>query len=365
MPAAAPGAGRRATRGGPRRPDRGRAGHRRRAVGLRIRRLRGRGRTGPTARRARVHAPGHAAGLVRAVRRAGSRAPAGGGWADRRRLGRDRPLASHVDADRARAGRQGDPGTHHRRGHVPVQPDRADVRLRGRGPLPPVPGPGAGPAGGLQRLSRPRPFRRCQCQPRVVLRAPRRRGAAPSHEGDSAARTGSGRGPAPGPPAALQHQGASGERHDRRSHAQRHRPCRGGRQRGRARAVHGRALRDRAPAHLRRHGSPPTWNRPGGAVLGALPLRLGHGSAQGEFHGDHPVPGTRPPRRLLRSHRLGGATGRAGSGPLQRGHPDRCGGHVLGGGRVRHRRRHHLGVGGVSRARRGPRQGRGPGCAAS
>ena len=151
----------------------------------------------------------------------------------------------------------------------------------------------------------------------------------------------------------AQRQGAGRERHDRRSAAERRRPRRRDRQRRRAGAVHGRALRDGAPAHLRRHRPAAAGDRAGRAVPGALPLRLGHRGAQGELHGRHPLAGADAPRRLLRRDRSRRAARRAGPGPLQRRDPDRRRGHGDRRRRLRHRRRHHVGLRARGRARRG------------
>ncbi len=87
-----------------------------------------------------------------------------------------------------------------------------------------------------------------------------------------------------------------------------------GQRRG-AGAVRHRALRDGAPADVRRHRPAATRHRAGGAVPGLVRLRLGHGCPEGELHGDHPRRRGGAPRRVLRSHRSGGAAGRAGPAP--------------------------------------------------
>ena len=184
-----------------------------------------------------------------------------------------------------------------------MQPDGADGRAGPRRPVRALPGPRPGPAWGPQRLPRPRPLRRRQRQPGAVLRAHRRPGPAPAHEGDRPARPAPARGRGPGPPAAFQPQGAGRERHDRRSPAERRGPRRRDGQRRRARVVHRGALRDGAPAHLGRHRAPAARDRAGRAVPGALPVRFGHRSTQGELHGRHPLAGTGAPWRLLRRDR--------------------------------------------------------------
>ena len=309
---AVPGAGRRATRPGRRGSGRGRAGDGLGELGVRVRRLRGRGGAGPAPPRAPFRHGGHAAGVVRPLRRTDPGATPRRGRAGP--VARSCAVAPDVDARRARARRRPHPRTHRRGRHVPVQPDRADGRTGPRRPVRALPRSRPRPAGGPQRLPRPRPLRRRQRQPRAVLPAHRRPGPAAAHEGDRPARPAPARGPGPGRPAAFQPQGAGRERHDRRSPAERRGSSRRDRQRRRTRVVHRRALRDGAPAHLGRHRTPPARNRAGRAVPGALPVRFGHRSAQGELHGRHPLARTGPPWRLLRRDRSRRPARRAGPG---------------------------------------------------
>ena len=121
--------------------------------------------------------------------------------------------------------------------------------------------------------------------------------------------------------------------------------------------VHGRTLRDGAPAHLRRQRAAAAGDRAGGVVPGAVPLWFRHRSTQGELHGGHRIARADAPWRLLRGDRSRRAARRAGPRPLQRRHPDRRRGHGVGRCRLRHRWRHHVGLGAGGGARGGPREG--------
>ena len=69
------------------------------------------------------------------------------------------------------------------------------------------------------------------------------------------------------------------------------------------------------------------------------------------------IAGADAPWRLLRGDRSRRAARRAGPRPLQRRHPDRRRGHGVRRCRLRHRRRHHVGLGAGGGACGGPRQG--------
>ena len=107
----------------------------------------------------------------------------------------------------------------------------------------------------------------------------------------------------------------------------------------RCRAVHRRALRDGAPAYLRRHGSAPARHRAGGVVPGAVPCGSVTGAPKpARWRSSAPSnPSLGASTAVPSVCRAAGRTGRpAPTWPSGRGR------HGHGGGRLRHRGRDHL-----------------------
>ena len=198
--------------------------------------------------------------------------------------------------------------------------------------------------GALLGLPRSRPVPRALRLAGAVLRAPRRRDRDPADEGHRAARPVAGGGSRRrGAPPRLG-EGSRRERDDRGPPAQRSRTDQPDRFGHLGRRLPGRALRDRLAADDDRVGGARSRGRSVGRVPRVVPERIDHRRAEGPDDGDHPRARGLASRDLLRRRRLPGAGGiRPAGRSFQRGDPDRHGGHRLDDGRVRRRRRHHVG----------------------
>lgn len=150
-------------------------------------------------------------------------------------------------------------------------------------------------------------------------------------------------------------QGAGRERDGRGPAAQRYLAHRAAAQRARAPAVPHPGPAHRVANDVRRAGANAPRNHAERRVRSTVPLRLGHGRAQGACHAADPRSGARAARRVLR--RRGRGTPARATGPgrrgrdLQRAHPHRgaAGARWHGAGHLRHRQRHHLGCRGRGR----------------
>ena len=242
-----------------------------------------------------------------------------------------------------------DPGVHPGRRYLPDQLHVPLARTGRRGPQVPLHRPIGCPGGRLSRLPGDRPS---HCGVRlagVVLPLGRPAYREPAHEGHHGPGTLGTRGfPVPGAVARLG-QGPGRERDDRGPPAER--PGKGGpvRQRPGGAPVRGGAVRDGLADDVDGGCTDPARGGSVRHLRGHVPVRVGDRSAEGQNHGDHRVPGSLSPGRLLRRHRVAGAT-RIGpaEGRVLGGHPHSRGGLPQRRGRVRR------GRGSGTRVDRGP-----------